>query len=146
MGNYRHPAPRRGEAWVHFAGICFDSGGSGGSAGSQRAPMTVKKTIHRANFSGKWTPNFKFSDRPSQDGPRPPQDGLSRPKTASRQPQDNPRAPIYTQTPDQPPSRRPLVSYHIICNTCLAKEILMKCVCCSTRFHSDPMEFHVAST
>ena len=40
MENYRHPAPRRGEPWVHFAGIFsipLDP-----LENSQRAPMIVK--------------------------------------------------------------------------------------------------------
>ena len=58
MENYRHPAPRRGEPWVHFAGIYLDSAGSGGSAGSAgefpEGTDDCENTIHRAIFSGKW--------------------------------------------------------------------------------------------
>ena len=55
VANYRHPAPRRGEPWVHFAGIYFDSAGSGGSAGKvPEGADDYENTIHWAIFSGKW--------------------------------------------------------------------------------------------
>ena len=53
--NYRHPAPRRGGPWVHFAGIYFDSVGTAGSAGEfAEATDDCENTIHRAIFAGKW--------------------------------------------------------------------------------------------
>ena len=60
--NYRHPAPRRGEPWVHFAGIYRDSAGSAGSGGSggefPEGTDDSENTMHLAIFPGKWTPNL----------------------------------------------------------------------------------------
>ena len=56
MENYRHPVPRRGESWVHFAGSYLDSGSSAGSAVEfPEGTDDYENTIDRAG-KGPWIP------------------------------------------------------------------------------------------